>query len=135
MALMIVPPVIGVVAALWGGAQLRRFARDVPVLRTAAELDRFKRIASLQMYVALGLIPLLALPLLVWLYGMFVAAVLGLFDIFLGVVLPSLALAVVGHFTKRTEKSVQQLPVEDPALRAERDRVVQVWQSQALPDW
>lgn len=135
IVLMVVPPLISVVVVFIFRAQLKQFCREVPVIRSRADLDRLKRTVAGQMYVGLCVIPLLVLPLLAWAYGTFVAKSLTCVDILYGMLLPGIAMTVSGQVARNAEKEIHRLPVEDPALEAERDHVVRVWDKRLVPDW
>ncbi len=59
---------------------------------------------------------------------------LGLFDLIYAIG-PSLVIVGAAKLMGGLQASVEELPVATDELRAERDRVIQVWKHQALPDW
>ena len=135
VTLMIGPPVVILLAMFMLRLQLRRFQRDVPVIRAADDLVRLKRLAAIQMYAALGVLPLLPVPLLVWLYGIFIAGLLSWMDLLSFVVLPFAAIVAGAFLMGGPAEEVQAISVEDAALQAERDHVIDVWLNRMLPKW
>lgn len=134
LTLMIAPPAVGLLAMFLLRIQLRRFRREVPVVRTEGDIVLLKRLAAVQMYAALLLLPLTALPPLAWLYGVFIAGVLGWLDLMLYVMLPLAAFVVGACVTSSPAKEVQVMPVVNASLEAERDHIVEVWLHRMLPD-
>ena len=132
---MLVPAAAVLAIMFLQHAQLRRFQRRVPELRTADDLAAFTRLAGTQMYWSLAGLTLTGVPPMVWLFGKFVAGQLGWLDALLYVVLPFAALTYASGRLVSTARAVRATPADDPALTAERDRVVHVWLHRNLPDW
>jgi hypothetical protein len=63
--LLIIPPAIILMTTMLMSSQLRRFQRTVPVLHTADDLQRLRRLVKTQMYASLICLALLAAPLMV----------------------------------------------------------------------
>jgi hypothetical protein len=135
LILMLAPPVIAVFSMLLMWIQASRFMRDVPSIRTADDLARFKRLAKIQMYVALVVLPLLWLPIVVWLIGHFVFGTLGWVDLLTYVILPWMLVVAAAFIMGSKVKQVQDLPATDRSIGSQRDHVVDVWLHRRLPDW
>jgi hypothetical protein len=133
--LMIVPPAVNLLIAFICWVQLRHFQHAVPVLRTSDDILRLKHLAKIMMYITLIFYALSAVPLLVWLYGIFIASVLGWWDLLLYVVLPFMIIMLVTATMDKPAKGVRATPVSDPSLQAERDYIAKVWVEQLFPDW
>lgn len=130
---IVVPPVVVIIMQLLVMKAQREFLAVIAELRTPADMITFKRIAANNMYLALGAIVLGLLPWIVWIVGVatgnlpFTALVLTF--------IPSLVMLVIGLQAKELEKRVQTIPAADPAMAAERDRVVDIWLHRPLPEW
>jgi len=134
IAVMLAPPVILVVTMLLLFVQLKRFQRATPQIRTTDDLERLRRLATVQMYGGL-LSPLLWPPFLVWIYGRFVADALTWTDLLLYGVIPFLAVGAAAFALGGPAKEVQGIAVSDPSLKPQRDRIIDVWLHQKLPKW
>jgi archaellum biogenesis protein FlaJ (TadC family) len=132
LMLMVLLPAIAAVNALYFGAELRRFAMEVPRLESSHHLERFKQVVARQMYAALVQIVLLALPAVVFVVGIARGA-LTTGDI-LFVVIPAAVIILIAQVNRRDEARVRELPAE-PTLTAQRDRIVRTWVRKPLPDW
>ena len=132
LAAMLILPALAAGNALYFGAELRRFAAEVPRLASSHDLERFKRVVARQMYAALVQIVLLASPALVFFVGVVDGALSGS-DI-LYVVIPAAVIIVIAQANRRDEARVRELPAE-PELAAQRDRIVRTWVRRPLPDW
>ena len=125
-----------VLAIMWLlHGQLRRFREAVPALRTPADVDRFKRLAAGQMYASLFGLIFTWVPLVVWLAGKFWLGQLGWLDALLFAVLPMGVLVWASGQMVGTARAVRATPATDPAILAERDRVVNAWLHRNLPNW
>lgn len=125
-------PALAAVNALYFGAELRRFAAEVPRLESTRDLERFKEVVARQMYAALAQIVLLAAPAVVFFLGL-ASAALAAGDI-LYVVIPAAVIILIAQANRRDEARVRELPAE-PGLAAQRDRIVRTWIRRPLPDW
>jgi hypothetical protein len=135
LVLMLIPPTVNVIGMLASVLQFKRFQRTVAALRTSEDMRRFKRLATIQMYVSLVLLWITVVPPLVWLYGFFFGRVLGWLDLLLYVVLPFVPVLVIALRGADTANAVRATPADDPALAAERDHVAHVWVNRYFPDW
>ena len=133
IALMLVPPAACLLIARTLRAQLIAFRREVPRLRSADDLKRLKRVAKFQMYATLVIFALVALPLLVWIYGKFVNGALGWLDLLWFVVLPFVAVFILSGDAPADE--VRATPADTPELEKERDHVADVWVNKNFPNW
>jgi hypothetical protein len=130
LAVWLLTAALSVVAA----RDMKRFLAETPVLQSAADLDRLKRVAARNMYgalimlaVAAGVVVLLAVAVTTgWTDWNEVAGVL---------CVSSALLIGPGVWVKSIEARVKAVPAADPDLRAERDRVVKIWWTKALPRW
>ena len=140
LVLMLLPPIVSTVAMLLLHLQLRNFQRAVPKIHGAPEMQRFKYLATFQMRVANLLLPVMPLPMLIeviviWLYGRFIAHVLGWGDLVLFGFLPLTLPFIVSGLTIGTARQVRATPASDSSLEAERDHVAHVWVHENRPDW
>jgi hypothetical protein len=133
IALMLVPPAACLMIARTLRAQLIAFRREVPRLRSADDMQRLRRVAKFQMYATLAIFALIALPLLVWIYGKFIAGALGWLDVLWFVILPFVAMFVLSGDAPADE--VRATPADTPELEKERDQVADVWVNRNFPDW
>jgi fatty acid desaturase len=124
---------LGLVNLLWGGLELGRFRREVKVIASTHELERFKRLAAHQMYAALAQIGLLGLPILVFFFGL---ARGDLHPPDVGyLIFPSLIVLVLAFLFKKVEGDVQRTAAADDLLSGQRDAVVRTWLKRPFPDW
>jgi hypothetical protein len=112
---------------------LKRLLAEVPEIRAASDMERYKRSVGKQMVGALVQIIVLLAPWAFFGYGV-VKKVITARDLLLFVVLPSILIFVAGQIMKGLERRVKTLPAPQEFL-AERDRVVQTWIKKPLPDW
>ncbi len=113
--------------------RMRRFLQEVPILQGAAEMAVFRDLAALNMYAALLTIGLLGGSWLLFFLLLYLK-VLNM-DFFLFMLLPAMLVMITGMIAKGTEGRVHALPTASEALTQERDHVIHVWLTQALPDW
>ncbi|HEX2474702.1 MAG TPA: hypothetical protein VHK01_08150 [Lacipirellulaceae bacterium] len=135
LILMLAPPAIALLGMFLLRMQAGGFLKAVPEIRTRDDLVQFKRLAKIQMYVALVTLPLLWLPTLVWLVGTFLIAEVGWLDLLWYVVLPWMVVVAAASALSGPVERVQKLPAGDPSFQAERDHIVDVWLNRRLPDW
>jgi hypothetical protein len=133
LAGLIVPFIIALAMAVISGMEMKAFVAEVQVMRTAEQLARFKRLAARNMYGALLQILLFIVPWGVYIFGLS-QQVLRQGEVVIIFVL-SIVTFLVSMFLKKDEEAARALRVEDPDLRAERDRVVKTWMHKAFPDW
>lgn len=133
LLLLLALPAGAALNALWFGRELRHFADETPRLESTADLQRFRRVVGRQMYAALVQILLLALPPIIFFYGL-TRKILTVGDLLL-VVLPAAAIIVLAQLNRRHETRVRSIPAADPELERERDRIVRTWNRRPLPDW
>jgi hypothetical protein len=107
------------------------FLGTTPRIATAADLERFKGIARLGMYLALLAIPFLLVGLV---SGVIIIIVYGMKGLF-AAILANMALLVGGKLAKRVEVRVRNLEVSSEELAAEYQRIGVVWIKKALPDF
>jgi hypothetical protein len=135
LILMLAPPVIAVLSMLLLRFQASGFLRAIPEIRSREEIAQFRKLAKSQMYVALVTLPLLWLPILVWLVGTFLIGDLRWLDLLWYVALPWIVVVAAAFLLSGPVEQVQKIRVTDPSFQAERDHVVDVWLHRRLPDW
>ena len=112
---------------------MKAFVAEVPVMRTAEDLARFKRLAARSMYGALVQIVLFLVPWAVYVYGLSKQVLLqGEISV---IFVLSVATFLFSLFIKKDEEAARSLPVEGIELRVERDKVVKTWMQKMWPDW
>jgi len=122
--------VAAAVVSLWSRAQVVGFLRDTPRIGATSDLERFKALARMEMYLALLMIVLLISGLVAGLFLIFRHGVVGLF----GVLLANAAVLGLGVFHKVVENQARNLPASE-GLESEYRRVGRVWTRKALPDF
>lgn len=116
--------------SLWSRAQVVEFVNDTPRIGGTSDLERFKALARMEMYLALGMIVLLVSGLVVGLLLIFRHGIAG----FLAVLLANGIVLGLGAFHKGVEDRARNLPASE-GLEAEYRRVGRVWTRKALPDF
>ncbi len=134
IAIMLTCPVIGLMLCVYFGGHLRRFLKETPQIKSPKDIERFEQLVKGQMYAALAQIVILSIPILVFAYGLFIKLLKPNTDI-LYMLAPSLIVLAAGMILKKTEHTVQHIPTANDELAKERDRIVEIWQHQALPNW
>ena len=130
---LLLPPIVVIIMQLAVMRSHREFLAAIPELRSAQDMYAFKRLAATNMYLALVVIVLEVLLWGVWIVGV-ATRNLPLISIVLTFI-PSVALLVIALQAKQLEQRIQTMPAADPALAAERDRVVDVWLHRPFPNW
>lgn len=122
--------VIAAGMSLWSRAQVTAFLVDAPSIRSTADLERFKALARLEMYLALAMIVLLVTGLATGLVLVRRYGVVALLAVLLvnGVVLG------LGLFHKKVEERARSLRTAE-GLDTEYRRVCDAWTRKALPDF
>ena len=133
LTLMLVFPGIGLLVSIYFGFDLKRFVATTPEIDSQSDLERFKQIVKKQMYGALGQFVILIIPTLLFLYGFFSRTLF--FRDVAYLIVPSLVILAAGLYFKTLERRAQTLPIANPQLQPERDRVVEVWKHKPFPDW
>jgi hypothetical protein len=116
--------------SLWSRAQVVGFVNDTLEIAGTSDLERFKALARMEMYLALVMIVLLLSGLATGILLIFRHGLLGL----LGVVLANAVVLGLGALHKGVEDRARKLPATD-GLEAEYRRVGQIWTRKALPDF
>jgi hypothetical protein len=130
---LVLPPIVVIILQLVVMKSHRKFLAAIPELRTSQDARALKRLAATNMYLALVAIGLGVLPWAVWIVGLVTKNLP--FHALVLLFIPSIIMLVVGLKAKEMEKMVQSVPAADPALAAERDRVVSTWLHKPFPDW
>jgi hypothetical protein len=122
--------VIAPAVSLWSRGQVAGFLADTPSIRSSSDLERFKELVRLEMYLALAMIVLLVTGLVTGLvlirrHGAIVLlAVLFVNGVVLG----------LGLFHKKVEERARHLRTAE-GLETEYRRVCHAWTSKPLPDF
>jgi len=138
MAQVLLAAIVGLMAGGIGmtfyvGSELKQFLSRVPQLRSQEDLDEYRRMAGRQMYAALIQIVVLGTPFILFMYGVF-KGYFNCIHVLLYLALNG-ALFMVSMMIKQIELQVRQLPAANEAIAAERDRIVHIWRTKALPNW
>jgi hypothetical protein len=112
---------------------LNRFLQRTPAIDAPQDLHDFRRLVARQMYGALTMIVPAVAAGLVMGYG--VVQDLVTWQEITAVGLFAVVFLLLGVWLKKLEARVKAVPAADPELRAERDRVAQVWVKKMFPDW
>jgi hypothetical protein len=132
VALMLAPTAISILAMVLLYFPLRNFQRTTPKIRTRDDVERLRRLATVQMYGGL-LAPILLIPGVIWFVGKFATDAVHWSDLLLYVFLPYVALFFVAALGIGPAKAVRNTAVDDPVLKSERDRIVDIWLNKKLP--
>jgi hypothetical protein len=125
--------VVAFALAVLAGLDMTWLLLTTPELRGKKDLARLRRTITRQKYVTLGVILLVI--------GAGVSLLVGLFSSWSATAeLPVLVaagtpLAVVEAWIKFVESRLRKLPASDPAIRAKRDRIIQAWENEPVPEW
>jgi hypothetical protein len=122
--------VVAAAVTLWSRAQVGAFLADTPSIATEADLDRFKELARLEMYLALTLIVLLGAGIVTGLVLVKRYGIMGL----LVVILVNVVVFGLGMLHKGIEDKAKNLPATD-ALKTEYRRVCYAWAKKVLPNF
>jgi hypothetical protein len=122
--------VIAAAMSLWSRSQVVAFLETTPSIRSSADLERFKELARLEMYLALAMIVLLVTGLIIGLVLIREHGGAALLPVLLvnGVVLG------LGVYHKGVEERARSLPSAD-GLETDYRRVCHAWNKKALPDF
>jgi len=126
-------PAAAAISSVWFGAELQRFADEVKVFGSTADLERFKSVVGRQMYAALAQVALLGLPFVAFLVGLS-GGQLGVGDVSY-VVIPSMLILVLGLKYRRVETKVRKIPAATSELEDARNAIIKTWLKKPLPDW
>ncbi len=121
---------VAVINSLVGIVSVQGFLSRTAAMASRSDLEAYKGLVRTQMYQALLQIGLLAACAVLGLYGL-LSGRLGLLLVLVvnGVILG------LGAYGKRFESSARSLPVRDPSLASEYQRVSDVWLAKPLPDF
>jgi fatty acid desaturase len=133
IALIVLLSAVGCINGVVMGTRLKRFLDQVKMLQSSHDIELLKAVAKEQMYAALVQIPVLAIPAILFGFGIVTGNLSGS-DLLL-IIVPMLAVLLVGLTFKPVEKAVQSLPAADEELARQRDEIVTTWMKKALPDW
>jgi hypothetical protein len=133
MSLWIVFLAIYVIAAavsLWSRGQVGGFLEDTPRIRSTSDLERFKELVRLEMYLALAMIVLLVTGMIIGLLLIRQHGAVALLPVLLvnGVVLG------LGLFHKKVEERARNLRTAE-GLETEYQRVCYSWNKKPFPDF
>ncbi len=110
---------------------LRQFLGGTPSISSENDLERFKRVARLGMYLAICSIPLFALGFLAGLYLIAKFGALGL----LAVVAVNAAVFILGKIGKSLEEKARGLDASPGEIQDSYRKVCESWVKKALPDF
>jgi hypothetical protein len=122
--------VVAAAVSLWSRSQIVGFLKDTPRIAGTPDLERFKELARMEMYLALAMIVLLVTGLVTGLFLVLRHGVVGLFL----VLLANAVVLVLGLFHKGVEEQARNLPTTE-GLDAEYRGVCYAWNKKALPDF
>ena len=117
-----------------GWRSLRVFTDNYSSIASAQEMDAFRRLAKINMYLAIGIILIVLVGLVVLLVGMAKGV-----TSFLDVGIVAIGFGVFSQLTSkpitRLEASAKSLPVEGQQLAEEYAEIKRKWKESLLPDW
>lgn len=116
---------------IWVARQADTFVRQHPTISNYQDIEAFKRLARLNMYLAVG-------QLLVFLVGFVLGIVLifrhGLLGLLVVIGLNTL-LVFLAQRCKRFEEAARSLPVANEELQSEYERICHSWVKKLFPDF
>ena len=127
----------GLIYVVWGLAavyslvQLSRFLAETPRIADHSSLERFKSLARVQMFLALGVIALLTAGIIV---GMVLVLRHGLPGLVL-VLAVNIVLIGFSQYLKRFELRARNLQAGSEALGSEYRRIAETWVKKPWPDF
>ncbi|MHB0939193.1 MAG: hypothetical protein ACYDCO_25730 [Armatimonadota bacterium] len=133
LAGLILPFAIMLAMIFMLGKEMKAFLAELPVMRTAEDLARFKRLAARSMYGALVQIVLFIVPWAVYLFGLSKQA-LAQGEVTI-IFLLSIATFLAILSRKKDEDAVRSIRTEDIEMKIERDKVAKTWMQKLWPDW
>jgi len=133
MTVMLVSPALAVINSVVQGRRLKEFLDRTPEFASALDIENFKMVAGQQMRAALVQAALLLVPPGCFFWGLMVGS-LSPGD-FVWILLPSVIVILVARSFRKLELQSWSLPASDGRLATERDRIVRIWKTKALPDW
>lgn len=123
--------VVAAVGSLWSWARIRGFLAETPSIRNDADLDRFKALARLQMYLALSMIVLLVTGMIV---GLVLITRHGP-SVLLVIILVNGVVFGLGMLHKKGEERSRNLRTGSESLASEYRRVCESWVKRPTPDF
>jgi len=120
---------VAAAVSLWSRARVHGFLAETPSIRNEADLDRFKDLARLQMYLALGMIVLLVTGTVV---GLILLTQHGLSALFV-IILANGAIFGLGMLHQKGEERARHLQTGSESLAGEYERVCEAWVKKATP--
>jgi hypothetical protein len=122
---------VAAAVSLWSRAQVHGFLAETPSIRDATDLERFKELARLQMYLALSMIVLLVTGMII---GLVLLKRHGLPVLYV-VILVNGVVFGLGMFHKKGEERARNLQTGSESLASEYRRVCEAWVKKATPDF
>ena len=126
-------PALAVVNTVIQGKSLKHFLDTTPELASSLDLENLKRFAGRQRWAALAQGVLLLIAPACFLWGLMIDSLTP--GDFVWILLPSVIVILVARSFRTLELKAWAIPAANQHLTSERDRVVKVWRTKALPDW
>lgn len=126
--------VAGLLAMMTGWQQARSFLATHTSIASQCELDEFKRVVKVNMYLALAMMAIFGIVLILAGVGIYLGT-FSLPQLLLSLMVFGPLCAVAGMMMTRCENKMKTTLTIDPSMRQQFDYVVQRWTSNALPDW
>jgi hypothetical protein len=123
--------VIAAAVSLWSRTQVHAFLAETRSISSTADLERFKELARLQMYLALSMIVLLVTGMIV---GLVLVKRYGVSALLVVIVVNGVIFGL-GMFHKKGEERARRLRTGSEALATEYRRVCETWVKKATPDF
>ncbi len=133
LALMLIPPICGILLLLQAREQLRDFLRETPLLVSDRDIEKLKALARRQMYLSLFQACVLGLPVAAFGGGILLHVLFP--SDFVWILLPSILVILAALRMRPEEQRLWCLPAENSRLEEERDRIISCWRFRALPDF
>ena len=130
---MVLAPVVSIAITQYLRVIVHQYWMENKHITNQAELERFKHVVKIYMYVAIIQLGFFSLPVVIYFYGI-TQELFNLMDALFVVVPTGLSLLLWGD-TKKYERRLQTIPVEGRDILEEYVYVVDTWRKRSLPDW
>ena len=131
---------IGVLVALdfaitlLGWRLLTVFTRDHTSISSAQDMEAFKALVKMNMYMAIGIIVIVLIGLAVLAFGMF-SGIINLLDFGMITIVFGVFSQVTAKPITRLESMAKTLPVDGSQFADDYEEVKRKWKESLLPDW
>ena len=130
---MLLTPVVSVAITAYLRFMLHSYWMGNKHITNQSELERFKHIVKIYMYVAIFQLGFFSLPVVLYFYG--ITQELFSLNDSVFVIVPTGLTILFWTNTKKYERRLQTIPLEGRDILEEYVYVVDTWRKRSLPDW